>query len=92
MSVGSQREACVVVAEDAGDGFDVYTVLESQGDEGVAEIVQADVGESSGFEDFVVNGGNGAGVVHAERDRGGEHVLDIRVLLMFRFEDVDGFL
>ena len=58
----------------------------------MAKIVQTYVRETGGFEDLVVDGGHGVGVVHAEGNRGGEHVLNIRVLFMFRFEDVDGFL
>ena len=35
MGVGVQRESCGVVAEHGGYGFDVYTVLERHGGEGV---------------------------------------------------------
>ena len=39
----AEGEAGVIVAEDAGDGFDIYAVLESQSGEGMAEIVQTDM-------------------------------------------------
>ena len=41
MGVGVQGEAREEVAEHAGDGFDVHTVLQRQRGEGVAQIVEA---------------------------------------------------
>ncbi len=46
MGVGIQCKACAVVAQHPGDRFDVHAVLESQGGEGMAEIVEADVGQA----------------------------------------------
>ena len=40
VGVGVQREACGVVAQHGGQGFDVYTVLESQDRECVSEAVE----------------------------------------------------
>lgn len=45
MGVGVQRESCGVVAEHGGYGFDVYTVLERHGGEGVSEVMEADAGQ-----------------------------------------------
>ena len=92
MGIGAEGEPGVVVAEDAGDGFDIYAVLQCQGCESMSQVVQTDVGETGGLEDFVVDCRDGIWVVHSEGDRRGEHVLDFWVLFVFRFEDVDGFL
>ena len=75
MGVGAEGEAGVVVAEDGGHGFHVYAILEGKGSEGVAEVVQVDVREASGLENFVVDGRNRIGVVHTQRLWGGEHDL-----------------
>lgn len=47
MGVGVQGEACGEVAEHAGYGLDVYTVLQGQGGEGVAEVVEANLRDAS---------------------------------------------
>lgn len=41
MGVGVQGEAGGVVAQHTGDGFDVHAVLQGQGGEGVAQVVEA---------------------------------------------------
>lgn len=46
MGVGVQGEAGGVVSRHAGDGFDVHTVLQGQGGEGVAQVVEAKFRES----------------------------------------------
>lgn len=38
MGVGTQGEACVVVAQHGGDGFHIYAVLQRHGSERVPEI------------------------------------------------------
>ena len=46
MSVSVQSKARGVVAQHPADRFDVHAILEGQGGEGVAEIVEADVGQA----------------------------------------------
>ena len=58
----------------------------------MAEVVQVDVRKAGGVEDFVVDGGHGVGVLHAEGDRGGEHIFNFRVLFVLFFENVYRFL
>ena len=43
VGVGGQGEACAAVAQHGGYGFHVYTILQGQRCEGVAEIVKADM-------------------------------------------------
>lgn len=43
MGIGVQGEAGGEIAEHTADGFDVNTVLESDGGEGMAEIVEPDL-------------------------------------------------
>ena len=92
VGVGAEGETGVIVAEDTGDGFDVYTVLQRQGGECVAEIVQTYVWKPGGLENFVVNDGHGIGVVHSQRLRGGEHDFKFGVFGVLGLEDVDGLL
>ena len=43
MGVGVQGEACGEVTQHAGHGLDIHTVLEGDGGEGVAEIMESDL-------------------------------------------------
>ena len=43
MGVGIQGEACGEVTEHAGHRLDVYAVLQGDGCEGVAEVVESDL-------------------------------------------------
>ena len=47
MGIGIQGEACGEVAQHAADRFDVHTVLQRNGCEGVAEIVEPDLRDAS---------------------------------------------
>ena len=40
MGIGVQSEACGEVTQHTGDGLDVHTVLERDGGEGVAEVME----------------------------------------------------
>ena len=42
MSIGVQGETCGEVAQHAGDGLYIHTVLQGYGSEGVAEVVESD--------------------------------------------------
>ncbi len=44
MGIGVQGEACGEVAEDGGHRLDVYPVLQGNGGEGVAEVVESYLG------------------------------------------------
>ena len=50
MGVCVEREASGVVAEHPGDGFDVYSVLQSQGCKCVTKIVEAKPRQSRAVE------------------------------------------
>ena len=43
MSVGVQGEACGEVAQHTGHGLNVHSVLQGDGCEGVAEVVESDL-------------------------------------------------
>ena len=40
VGVGAEGESCIVMSQHGGDGFDVHAVLESQGGEGVTQVVE----------------------------------------------------
>ena len=61
VGVGVQSEAGVGVAQHAGNGLDVHTVLQRQGREGMAQVVEADAGQSRPLQHPVQH------VVHAVR-------------------------
>ena len=42
MGVGVERKACGEVTQHAADRLDVYTILQGDGCEGMAEIVESD--------------------------------------------------
>ena len=68
MCVGIQGEAGGEVAQHAGHGFDVHSVLERDGGEGVAEVVESDFLDACSFQhplQHIVNAvrGDGAAVV-----------------------------
>ena len=51
MSIGVQGEACGEVTQHAADGFDVHTILQCNGGEGVAEVMESDLWDASPFKD-----------------------------------------
>ena len=74
MGIGVQGEASGEVTQHAGHCLDVYSVLEGDGGEGVAKIVESDLRDASPFEDtleHIVDAvwGDGAAV------GGWEHIL-----------------
>ena len=46
MGIGVQGEACGEVAQHAGHRLDVHSVLQRNGCEGVAEVVESDLGNA----------------------------------------------
>ena len=64
MGVGVQGEACGEVAQHAGDGFDIHTVLEGDGGEGVAEVVEPDLRDACSLQhtlEHIINAVRGDG-------------------------------
>ena len=61
MGVGVQGEACGEVTEHAADRLDVHTVLQCNGGEGVAEVVESDLGDTIGSVGGGPGGGGGGG-------------------------------
>ena len=51
MGISVQGEACGEVAQHSADGLDVHTVLEGDGGEGMAEVMESDFQNASTFED-----------------------------------------
>ena len=47
MGIGVQGEACGEVAQHTGYRFDVHSVLQRDGGEGVAEVVESDLRDTS---------------------------------------------
>ncbi len=92
MGVGTEGEACIVVAQHTADGFDVYTVLEGYCGEGVPEAMKRDVFQVGVFENLFMEFSYGVGVVHLSRGWGWEHVLVIRMLVVFLDQKVYRFL
>ena len=72
MSVGAQSESCVVVPQHGGDGLDVHAVLEGQGGEGVTQVVEPKVFQTSILENPLMQRGYGIRVVHTSGAGGGE--------------------
>ncbi len=64
MSIGIQGEAGGEVAEDGGDRLDVHAVLQGDGSEGVAEVVEPHLGDASSGEDSFQH------IIHAIRRDG----------------------
>lgn len=56
MGVGAESESGVVMPQHGGDRFDVHTVLEGQGGEGMTEIVEAKVFQTSVLQNALVQG------------------------------------
>ena len=92
VSVGAESETGVVVAKHGGDGFHVHAVLQGRGGECVAEVVEAEMLNSGGFEELFVDVHHGVGMVHLPGQGRGEHVGVVRVLGVFLFEEVHGGL
>lgn len=58
VGVRPQREPGVIMPQHDRDRFDVHTVLEGQGGEGVAEIVEPEVLQPGVFQDALVQRGH----------------------------------
>ena len=50
MGIGIQRESGGEVAQHAGHGLDIHSVLQGYGSEGVAEVVESDLWDASSFQ------------------------------------------
>lgn len=64
MGVGVQGEAGGEVAQHTGDGFDVYAVLQCDGGEGVAEVMEPNFRDTCPLEDALEH------IIHAVRGDG----------------------
>ena len=92
VGVGSQGKACIIVSQHAADGFDVYSVLKRQGCEGVSEVMKSNVRQPSILQDLLVQVYDGVWVVHLAGCRRGEHVGILRMLAIFRYQQIDSLL
>ena len=50
MGVGVQGETCGEVTQHAGYSLDIHTILQGNGGEGVAEVVESDFGDACPFQ------------------------------------------
>ena len=50
MGIGVQGESCGEVTQHAGHGLDIHTVLEGNGGEGVAEVMESDLRDTCSFQ------------------------------------------
>ena len=64
MGVGIQGESRGKMTQHAADGLDVYAILQCNGCEGVAEVMESDLRDACPFEDTLQH------VVHAVRGDG----------------------
>ena len=64
MGIGVQSEACGKVTQHAGHGLDVHTILQGNGCEGVAEVVESDLRDASPLQHPLQH------IVHAVRGDG----------------------
>ena len=81
MGIGAQGEACGEVAEHSTDCLDVYTILQCDGCEGVAEVVESDLRDTCSFQHPLQH------IVDAIRGDGsavgrGEHIVVIGLSLL----------
>ena len=86
VSVDAEGESCIVVSQHGGDGLDVHAVLESQGGEGVPEVVESKVLQPSVFQDPLVEGSHRVRMVHTSGAGGGEKPGIARMLGVFLHE------
>ena len=76
MGIGIQGEACGEVTQHTGHRLDIHTILERDGCEGVAQIVESDLRDASPFQhplEHVVYTVRGDGATVG----GGEYILVI---------------
>ena len=92
MGVGGKGESGAAVPQHAGYGLDIDSVLQGQGCEGVAQIVEADMLQPGILEDLLMELYHRIGVVHSIGYRRGEQVGVARVLVVFLFQQFYGFL
>ena len=81
MGIGVQSEPGREVAQHAADRLDIHTILQCQGCEGVAEVVESDLRDASPFENALQH------IVHAIRGDGaavgrGKHIGIIGFLFL----------
>ena len=81
MGIGVQGEACGEVTQHTGHRLDVYTILQCDGCEGVAEVVESDLRDTSPFENPLQH------IVHTVRGDGttvrrGKHIGVVALALL----------
>ena len=92
VGIGAEGEARIIVPKHTADRFHIYTVLESQGREGVSQVVEPDVLQPGVLQYLLVELHHRVGVVHFSRNRRGEHILVVRVLAVFLDQQIHSIL
>ena len=82
MGIGVQGESCGEVTEHSTDGLDVHSVLEGDGGEGVAKVMESDLRDASSLQNPLQH------IVHTVRGdgtavRGGKHIDIIGLAFLF---------
>ena len=92
MGVDTEGKSCVIVAQYTADGFHVHAVLEGQSCEGVSEIVESNMLQSSVLQYLLMEFYYRVGMVYRPCDRRGEHILVVGMLAVFLERQVDSVL
>lgn len=74
VGIGSEGESGIVVAQHGGHRFDIHTVLESQGCEGMAEVMESDVWQISILQYLLVDVYHTVRVIHFSCGGRGKHI------------------
>ena len=92
VGIGSEGESGIVVAQHGGHSFDIHTVLECQGGEGVAEIMKSYVWQISILQYLLVDVYHTVRVIHFSCDGRGKHIGVICVSAMLLDEEIHRIL
>ena len=80
VGVGTEGGTSVVVARHGGYRLDVHTILEGQGGEGVAQVMEPKAFQASVFQNPLVEGGHRVRVIYASGAGGGERPGIVQML------------
>ena len=92
VGVGAEGGTGVVVARHDRYRLDVHAIVEGQGGEGVAQVMEPKAFQASIFQNPLVEGGHRVRVIHASGAGGGEHPGIVRVLSALLDQEVYGIL
>ncbi len=88
VGIGAQSKDSVEVPKHGGDSFHVHAVLQGGGGEGVPEIVESEMLQSSVFQDFFVEIHHDVRVVHLSGQGRGEQIWIVWMVVMFQDQQI----